>query len=598
MHTPIQVLPPLLANQIAAGEVVERPASIIKELVENSIDAGADEIMIRIEEGGSKTISISDNGNGIPKDELMLAVSPHATSKIYSLDDLENLATMGFRGEALASISSVSRFTLKSRFKDESVAYALEMEGKGEIPKITPTQLSLGTTIIVNDLFFNTPARRKFLKSINTEFGHIEETVRRIALCYPEISFTLFHQDKCVFKLLKAVDELSQKERLRQICGANFVNNMLSLDQSAVGLHVHGFIGKPTFMRASADLQYLYVNGRAIKDKFINHAIKQAYKDVLYGGKYPALVLFLDVDPKQVDVNVHPTKNEVRFRDGRLVHDFIVSSISKALAGVNISDFRIDEAMSSHTETFNTIVDNKINYQNNPAPHQNELSLYQELIPEPKSAPSFNFSAPQLPMTAVVPTVSRFGRALAQLNNIFILAQGLEGLIIVDAHAAHERVIYERLKKSWRETAATTQMLLVPKSVQLGNLAKRILMEHFELLNELGFTIDELTEESIVIREVPVILAETDLEHFFTQVIHDFELVGNSTSRDDYLDQILAEIACHSAIQAGQTLTLSQMNQLLSDMEETPRMDQCNHGRPTWKRWSWQELDQLFLRGR
>lgn len=599
MHNPIKALPPLLANQIAAGEVVERPASIVKELLENSIDAGSDDIIARVEEGGVKLISISDNGRGIHKDELLLAVSPHATSKIYSLDDLENLNTMGFRGEALASISSVSRFTLKSRFTDYPVAYALEMEGKEEAPKVSPTQINRGTTIFVRDLFFNTPARRKFLKSTNTEFGHIEEVVRRIALSYPDISFTLYHHDKVVLKLPKATDEILQKERLRQICGANFVNNMLRIDQSAVGLHCHGFIGKPTLMRSSGDLQYVYVNGRMVKDKFINHAIKQAYKDVLYGDKYPALVLFLDIDPKQVDVNVHPTKNEVRFRDGRLVHDFIVSSIETTLAGVNLLGMRKDIINLPPQSNFVNTGNNNFVYQKNAVRSQDELGLYQEFIKEPE-VKSLNFEVPVVPYVSDLSTetLGRFGRALAQLHQVFILAEVEDGFIIVDAHAAHERVLYERLKNTWREAALSTQMLLVPKSVQMGHFSKQILLEHLEIFTQLGFVIDELTEESIVIREVPVILADADLEHFFTELVNDFELLGNSNSTEAFLDQILAEVACHSAVQAGQTLSLTQMNQLLQDMETTPRIDQCNHGRPTWKKWSKEELDQLFLRGR
>jgi DNA mismatch repair protein MutL len=603
MHHPIKILPTLLANQIAAGEVVERPASIVKELLENSIDAGADEIIIRIEEGGIKNISISDNGKGIPKEELLLAIMPHATSKIYSLDDLENLNTMGFRGEALASISSVSRFALKSRFNDHPVAYILEFEGKGEAPKIAPTQLNRGTTIIVRDLFFNTPARRKFLKSPNTEFRHIEEMVRRISLSYPEISFTLYHQDKLILKLPKALDEVMQRERLRQICGISFVNNMLRVDQGATGLHCHGFIGKPTLMRASTDLQYVYVNGRAVKDKFITHAIKQAYKDVLYGDKHPALVLFLDIDPQQVDVNVHPTKNEVRFRDGRLVHDFIVMSIEKTLAGVALLGTRKEEILNvvpvqGHEDSRLHAGYSENFFSKSSAPSQNELNLYQEFISAPQEINLAQVTPTHTALAEMPVPAARFGHALAQVHYIFILAEVADGLILVDAHAAHERVLYERLKNTWREVALATQVLLVPQSVMMGNFAKQTLMEHAALLAELGFIIDELTEESIVVREVPVVLAQADLSRFFNGLVHDFELLGASTSKEDYLDQILAEIACHSAIQAGQSLTLSQMNQLLQDMEYTPRIDQCNHGRPTWKKWSKSELDQLFLRGR
>lgn len=597
MHRAIKQLPSILANQIAAGEVVERPASIIKELVENSIDAGADDIIIRIEDGGLKSISISDNGSGIQKDELILAISPHATSKVYNLEELENLHTMGFRGEALASISSVSRFTLKSRFQDAEFAYALEMEGKAEIPKIIPTQLNRGTTILARDLFFNTPARRKFLKSINTEFSHIEETIRRIALSHPEISFTLFHQDKAVLKLPKALDELTQKERLRQICGASFVNNMLRLDQTAVGLHLHGFIGKPTMMRSSNDLQYIYVNGRCVKDKHISHAIKQAYRDVLYGDKCPALVLFLDIDPQMVDVNVHPTKNEVRFRDGRLIHNFVVSSIEKTLAGVNLLGTRKDDIIPN-IPPVNPIIQEPI-FEIPKINQTRELFTSQVSINQQSQIQKTNLEdfKCKIDQGSIILN-ERFGKPLGQLNEIYILTQVHDGLIIVDMHAAHERVLYERLKATWREAPLSSQLLLVPKSINISHLHKQVLMEHLDLLNTLGFVIDELTEDSVVMREIPVILKDADLSKFLIQVLDDLELLGNSNSKEAYLDQILAEIACHSAVQAGQTLSFTQMNQLLKDMESTPRIDQCNHGRPTWKKWTMVELDQLFFRGR
>ena len=595
MHSEIKVLSPLLANQIAAGEVVERPASIVKELLENSMDAGADEIIVRIEEGGIKSISVSDNGEGIPHNELILAVSPHATSKIYSLTDLENLHTMGFRGEALASISSVARFTLKSRFVDAEIAYMLELEGKGDKPKLMPTQLNRGTLILVRDLFFNTPARRKFLKSINTEFSHIEEVIRRMALSHPEVSFTLYHQDKLILKLPKALDESIQKERLREICGPNFVANMLRLDQSAVGLHCHGFVAKPTFMRPNNSLQYVYVNGRTVKDKFINHAIRQAYKDMLYGDKHPALVLFLDIDPSQVDVNVHPTKHEVRFRDGRLVHDFIVSSIEKTLAETHKLLGSKKEALGIEGASFHPGFIGK-----NPVQNQEELSLYREWSSAPvkETAASPLNPRPENEIHAPTENSGFFGRALAQLQQIYILAECAEGLIIVDAHAAHERVLYERLKASWREAKLPTQLLLVPQNVHLTAFQKNILLEYRDLLERLGVVIDEFSEHSIVVREVPVLLKDADLSNFVHSLIADFELLGASRSNEDYLDQILAELACHSAVQAGQALSLSQMNQLLVDMGRTQRIDQCNHGRPTWKKWPIKALDQLFLRGR
>ena len=570
----IELLPPILANQIAAGEVVERPASIVKELVENSIDAGAKNIEVRIEEGGLKLIQVTDDGCGIPQDQLVLAVSAHATSKIYSLDELENLQTLGFRGEALASIVSVSRFVLKSKHIEADNAWALQLEGRLESTQIEPASLNQGSKIEVRDLFFNTPARRKFMKSSGTEFSHIDEIIRKIAMSHSEVNFSLYHNQKLIWQVAAISNQATEIKRWQTLCSKDFYEQSKAIEASRMGFHLQGLITEPKYLKATSQTQYFFLNGRPIRDKLIFHAIKEAFKDVLYGQNQAAYVLFLEIDPQTVDFNVHPAKLEVRFREGRQVHDFLVSELKKVLA------------------------------ESGPAPALIPFPT-QTAIPRPefchdKMRPQEQFIYADLLADIPMPmpeVKSRFGEVIAQLSGVFILSRHPEGLMLIDMHAAHERILYERIKVEWRNQSLPKQGLLLPVTVQLSRSEWAIFKEHEALFAGLGLSLEEWIDHKILVREVPVLLAKSDLTRFMQELLHDLDVLGSAES-ESYLDQILAEIACHSAIQANQKLSLYEMQQLLRDMEITPRIDYCNHGRPTWRLLKNDELDRLFLRGR
>ncbi len=586
----IESLPPLLANQIAAGEVVERPASIVKELVENSIDAGAKNIEVRIEEGGLKLIQVTDDGQGIPSDQLLLAVSPHATSKIYCLEELENLQTLGFRGEALASIVSVSRFVLKSKHQQADQASALHLEGTLQSAEIEPTSLNQGTKIEVRDLFFNTPARRKFLKSTLTEFNHIDEVLRKIALSHSDIHFSLYHHQKLVWQVFAVQHPASEMIRWQTLCGKGFYEQSKKVEAHRTGFSLQGLITEPKYLKPNAAIQYFFLNGRPIRDKLVMHAIKEAFKDVLYGHNQPAYVLFLDVAPETVDFNVHPAKLEVRFREGKQVHAFLVSELKRVLAysfeekesALNFVPLA-EEGNQQPAQTVLASLRNSQSIDFPPPKEQNleRMDLFSSLISEP--------------MASVAP--SRFGRVICQLNGLFILNQHPEGLIIIDMHAAHERILYEKIKTEWRQQRLPTQGLLIPVTVQLSGAQWALFKEHEAHFSELGLGIEEWIDQKILIREVPVLLAKADLNHFMQALLQDLDMLGK-VEPEFYLDQILAEIACHSAIQAHQSLSLYEMQHLVQEMEITPRIDYCNHGRPTWRLLKNTELDQLFLRGR
>lgn len=592
----IQLLPIQLANQIAAGEVVERPASVVKELLENSLDAGASEIDISIENGGIKSIKITDNGKGIHYDDLPLAFSRHATSKIYTLDELESLGTLGFRGEALASISSVSRASLTSRQVDSDHAWQIVVEGRDQSIEIKPAAHATGTTIHIQDLFFNTPARRKFLKTESTEFAHIDEVVKRIALSHFDVSFSLSHQDKMIYQSQAAENELQQEHRIGALCGKDFLKHAMKVEIEASGLRLWGWVGLPTFSRSSADLQYFYVNNRIVKDKLVAHAVRQAYQDVMYGGRHPAFVLFLELDPSLVDVNVHPTKHEVRFREGRLVHDFIFSSLHRTIAKAKpqpAAELAIVEEASNELQTHHFAPGYYPSRSQAPASMQVQetIELYQALQAEPVSMP-----APSIkPEKSDIPPM---GYAIAQLLGIYILAETQEGLIIVDQHAAHERIMYERLKVQWQQQSLASQALLVPITISVTIKEKAYIEEHLEVFEQLGFEISILSENSLAIRQVPSIIKQKDVEPLIRDIINDLVNLGHSKQTQDYIDAILGTVACRGAIQAHHELSLAEMNALLRDMEITPRIDQCNHGRPTWTKLSMKELDSLFLRGR
>ena len=589
----IKALSPQLANQIAAGEVIERPASIVKEGLENSLDAGAQWIHVQIEQAGLSRIGIRDDGNGIAKDDLGLALQRHATSKIYTLNELEAIGTLGFRGEALASMAAVSRLVLTSRQQDSDHAWSVKVNHQQEVT-IAPASHEIGTSLEVADLFYNVPARRKFLKTPKTEFSHIEECVKRVALSHFTVAFALQHDGKTLFNVKSATSELAQEQRIASLIGKEFLQNSLHIDMETAGLRLWGWVGLPTYSRSRNDGQYFYVNGRMVKDKLIGHAVRQAYQDVLYGGRHPVFVLYLECDPALVDVNVHPTKHEVRFREGRLVHDFLFRSLHKALAKSQPQAV-LDKPAASPTATF---------AYPPPAPRrepikvQEEMALYQAV-----AAPMIEVTgqdtlsvAPQgdEPQSNIVPPL---GYALAQLKGIYILAENTQGLVIVDMHAAHERITYERLKQSWHDQKWAQQQLLVPLSMTVSSLEAAHVEAHLTVFAQLGIEIELLSDTSLVIRQVPALFKQAEMEKLIRAVIDDLVTVGRSAKIEQRIDTLLSTMACHGAVRANRQLTVPEMNQLLRDMEATERSGQCNHGRPTWCQLGLTELDQLFLRG-
>ena len=640
----INLLSPRLANQIAAGEVVERPASVVKELLENSLDAGASQLDIDVEQGGVRRIKIRDNGTGIMKDDLSLALSRHATSKIITLDDLEAVCTLGFRGEALASISSVSRMHLTSQAENEEEAWRVEAEGKDMATAIRPASHPQGTTIDVRDLFFNTPARRKFLRTEKTEFAHLEEVVKRLALSRYETGFRLSHNGKQVYDLRPVTDQLHAEHRLATLLGKKFIENSLTLDVEAAGLRLWGWIGLPTFSRSQADLQYFFVNGRVVKDKLVAHAVRQAYRDVLYNGRHPTFVLYLELDPSTVDVNVHPTKHEVRFRDGRLVHDFLFSRIHKAIADVRpesdgaptgMQDSAVSEPSSygsSITEQSALQLSNRPEasgmgwmQSNSPSSSmgtsdvrgqldglrrlsgyaQEYVSKTEEVDPETGevreiASPSFlgqsgdSFVRSEGDYQAVPP----LGFAVAQLHGVYILSESEQGLILVDMHAAHERIVYERMKTAFYQKNIASQPLLVPINVSVSQSEADLVEESSSVFESFGFCVERTGLESVMVREVPIILIRGDVEGLVRDVISDLSTNGVSDLIESRANELMASMACHGAVRANRKLTIAEMNSLLRDMEVTERSGQCNHGRPTWAHLTMSDLDKLFLRGR
>jgi DNA mismatch repair protein MutL len=602
-----------LANQIAAGEVVERPASVVKEVLENSLDAGATRLDIDIEQGGIKLMRIRDNGCGIYRDDLPLALSRHATSKISGLEDLENIASLGFRGEALASISSVSRLSLLSKAEAEadSAGWKVETEGQGMEAKLEPVAHPQGTTVEVRDLFFNTPARKKFLKTEKTEFSRIEEVVKRLALSRFDVQFTLQHNQRAIHQLRKAGSDVEIQRRVGLVCGPAFVDNSVYVDVEAAGLRLWGWVSLPTFSRSQADLQYFYVNGRIIRDKLVAHAVKQAYRDVLFHGRHPAYVLYLELPASGVDVNVHPTKHEVRFRDSRLVHDFLFSSLHKALADVR-PDSQMAGADSTHAAPpvgFGQPAASVASSSAEGLVQQSALGLGEN---RPQSYASFerHFDRGN-PAPAQVrenlaglaalnesdTEVPPLGYAIAQLHGIYILAQNKEGLIIVDMHAAHERITYERMKMACDNEALKMQPLLVPLSIAVSQAEADSAEEQSAMLLSLGLEIERVSEESIVVRQVPSLLKDANIEQLVRDVLSDVLEYGSSDRIQAHQNELLSTMACHGSVRANRQLTIPEMNALLRDMEATERSGQCNHGRPTWVYQSLDQLDKLFLRG-
>ena len=592
----INLLDQKLANQIAAGEVVERPASIVKELIENSLDARANKITVEVEQGGVKLIRIQDDGRGILKQDLALALHRHATSKIKKIGDLENINSLGFRGEALASISSVSRVSLlsKAREGEYDAGWQIDVEGNVAHKSLVPVSHAEGTTIEVRDLFFNTPARRKFLKKERTEFSKIDEIIKRLALSRFDVHVSLRHNQKIIYNLLPAKSDSEKQRRVGLLCGSKFVENSILIDTDRAGLKLWGWVGLATFSRSQGDLQYFYVNGRSVKDKLVTHAVKQAYRDVLFHGRHPAYVLFLELDPSLVDVNVHPTKHEVRFRDSRFVHDFLFSSLYKSLSEVRpVDQLETSKELNQLNSAFD--LPQKMNESNDGRFNQSALSLVDgERNFLESSDKSDDFSRAEDQRTDVPP----LGYAVAQLHGVFILAQNDQGLVIVDTHAAHERITYERMKRALADEGLKTQTLLVPISIALSRTEVDYAEDNKTALLELGLEIEKVSDEALVVRKVPALLRDSDIEQLVRDVISDLIKFGTTDLINSKQDDLISTMACHGSVRANRQLTIQEMNALLRDMETTERSGQCNHGRPTWVFKSLAELDKLFLRGR
>ncbi|GAA4012545.1 DNA mismatch repair endonuclease MutL [Actimicrobium antarcticum] len=605
----IAALPDQLISQIAAGEVVERPSAVVKELLENALDAGATQISIRLEQGGIKRIAITDNGRGIPVEQIPLALARHATSKIGSLSDLENVATLGFRGEALASIASVAQLTLITR--TASAAHAWEMGALQSSP--VPSSGATGTTIEVLDLYYNTPARRKFLKSDQTEYGHCAEVVRRIALSRPDVTFSLTHNGKTIDHWNLA----DMDKRSAQILGTDFSAARLALDEQAGPLRLHGYAGLPTASRGRADAQYFYVNGRYVRDKLLTHAVRSAYQDVLHGDRYPSYVLALDLDPALVDVNVHPSKIEVRFRDSRAVHQFVFHAVTRALSQTSATaDGQVPApqpagAMPWHSKPYtqqagfgqqlgggvaqNTTAYGALFGDSNEAFEQVAVgSQWQSgLATGAAQVPQFSGQ----PATATQGAEFPLGFALAQLQGIYILAQNLAGLVLVDMHAAHERILYEQFKTALDSDAVALQSLLIPVTFHADAIEVGTAAENQATLAALGFDIAALSPTTLAVRAIPALLKNADAQSLARDVLRDVREYGGSRVLVERRNELLGTLACHTAVRANRILSLPEMNALLRQMEATERADQCNHGRPTWVQLALADLDRLFLRG-
>ena len=583
---PIQQLPSHLINQIAAGEVVERPSSVVKELVENSLDAGAQSVRIDVVAGGRKLIRIRDDGKGIDKAELDLALSRHATSKISSLDDLEAVASLGFRGEALPSIASVARLVLCSQSIDEDTAWQVEADG-GNVSSPAPAAHPQGTTVEVHDLFYNTPARRRFLRTERTEFGHIEKWVRRLALSRPEIAFTLTHNQRTVLQLVAAKDDETQRQRVAKICGDAFAEQCVHLEREVDGIALSGWIALPTFNRSQPDLQYWFVNGRSVTDKTLAHAVRHAYRDVLFHGRYPAYVLNLTMDPAGVDANAHPAKHEVRFRDGRRIHGVVSQAVEVALKDTRPGGHDVTPIPMTRDAVFNQGA-MPLGTSPSRAAVRETLATYRSMATAPSLAdvPEHASEVPPL------------GFAVAQLAGVYILAENKDGLVVVDMHAAHERITYEKLKKSYDDRDLVRQPLLVPETISVAENEANLVEQSGESLEQLGLVVDRSGPTTLTVREVPALLRDADVESLLRDVLSDMSESGQSNRVDDASDDFLATMACHHSVRANRLLTIDEMNALLREMETTERADQCNHGRPTWTTITMSELDRLFLRGR
>jgi DNA mismatch repair protein MutL len=593
----IQLLPDHLVNQIAAGEVVERPSSVVKELVENALDAGAGKIRVVLEQGGRRAIRVIDDGLGMSREDLGLALQRHATSKIASLDDLERVATMGFRGEALPSIASVSMLDLASRHGGEDHGWSVRVR-RGEISEAEPAAVQQGTTVSVEDLFYNVPARRKFLRAERTEFRHVDQLLRRFALARFDVGFELEHNGKSVSVLPPAASEAGRERRLQSVMGKDFLEHAIRIEEQRGGIGLGGWVAEPRYNRAQADRQFFFVNGRAIRDRLVSHAVRSAFQDVLFHGRHPAFVLFLELPPEGVDVNVHPQKHEVRFRDARTVHDFLYSALHRALAGAGSGAVRPGAGWSAGDDSSPPVVtsDGADGQQGMALPVREQLSAYGRVM----GAAAFTDRAADLvpPGSAEEGQVPPLGYALAQLHGVYVLSQNAQGLVLTDMHAAHERITYERLKTLQAGDGIKRQRLLVPLDIQLSEAEADLAEERCAELLELGMAVDRSGPESVVLREVPALLARSDAAQLLRDVLADLGSLGGSTRVEAETNEILSTMACHGSVRANRQLTLPEMNALLRDMERTERSGHCNHGRPTWVQLDMPALDRLFLRGR
>ena len=593
----IRLLPDLLISQIAAGEVVERPASVLKELLENALDAGGENVQIQLEEGGVKLIRVIDDGCGIARDQLALALTRHATSKIASLDELERVATLGFRGEALASVAAVARLTLTSRHDGASHAWRLSGEA-GAQPE--PAALAVGTVVEMRDLYYNTPARRKFLKSDATEFAHCADVVKRIALANPGRAFTLSHQGRISLHLAQG----DAARRVGAILGEDFLAQSRCLDTGPGLLRIYGHCALPTHSRARSDAQYCYVNGRFVRDKLLSHALREAYQDMLHGSRYPAYCLFLDIDPAAVDVNVHPAKTEVRFRDARAVHQFVFHAIHKALSSAPGGDGGTQPIRPGLSP--GALPTGAYPRPSAEGPRQQHLQIaesattaYYRLAEAARPTPATMVrAAPPPPSSGAQEDGPPLGYALAQLHGIYILAQNAQGMVLVDMHAAHERILYEKLKAALDSQQVSTQALLIPAVFSADALAVAAVEEHAAALRALGFEIAAMGPEQLAVRAVPALLQAADPAALALALLAELREHGASQLLQTRRNELLATMACHGAVRAHRQLSVLEMNALLRQMEVTERADQCNHGRPTWTQLSMTELDRLFLRGR
>ena len=615
----IHALDPRLINQIAAGEIIERPASMLKELIENALDAGASSIDIEVENAGVKRLKITDNGHGILKQDLSMALSRHATSKIENLNDLEQIATLGFRGEALPSIASVTRMSIKSKAQGAEQAWMVSSDGNNLTTEPEPVAHPVGTSIETRDLFYNTPARRKFLRADNTEFKHLDQVVRRMALSRFDVAFKLQHNGKVVLHLPSVASD--DARRLKMVCGDNVPDNSLYFDEQREGMRLSGWAGLPSFSRSQGDMQYFFLNGRLIRDKTIIHAVRLGYQDVLFHGRHPIYVLYLEMDPAGVDVNVHPTKHEVRFRESRSVHGFIFRTLQRQVgkSADETGSLQVDaeqgaaapRPINPNTESqpfvsSQMVQQNPIRYQETervtPSQVREQINGYQQIADAAFRADvpvrfAQNADVSSLSSVSDEDSIPPMGYALAQLKGIYILAENKDGLVLVDMHAAHERITYERLKTAMESSTIQQQPLLVPVTISVSETEVMALQNEQGLFAKLGLEVEQLDEQVLVVRSVPDILANSDVSQLVRDVLADLVTNEQSSRIEETIHEILSSMACHGSVRANRLLSIAEMNALLRDMETTERSGQCNHGRPTWVQMSLGQLDGWFKRG-